>query len=178
MSFILPEDELTLTDIKGFRAGAIAAGLARAQKIMGRGPTELVVRQLLNITDCAAALEQWNTAALAVVGTEYSVFQAAGTVTLANNKLLVIYGVTIETLPCPVSRLIIRSGAATGNILAEFDLEQIICSNTLEGYFNQPICLDPTQVFAVNVRCRIATGVLARIQLKNFLLEPIGQFIA
>ena len=180
MSWIIPSDKCTLTDQKRFRDEAQAAGIARAAEKLGQKPDELTVMQLQNITDMGAALEQWNTAALAVVGTAYSVFQAggAGAPQLANNRLVVFYGVAIETIPCPVSRLTFRSGGIAGNIKAEFDLEQIVNAQTVEGYFSQPVYVDPTEIFACQVTCRIATGAIARIQLMNWLILPAGQRIA
>jgi hypothetical protein len=179
MSWIIPKDECTLTDMKNFREAAMAAGIKRCAVKLGQKPNELTTLQLSNVIDIGTANEQWNTQALAALNLPYSVFQAAGvpagSITLANNRLIVFYGISIETAPCPVSRLVIRSGGIAGNIIADYDLEQIVNSDTLEGYFDQPVCIDPTQTFAVMVICRIATGAFARIQLKNWLIIPAGQ---
>jgi hypothetical protein len=119
MSFILPKDELTLAEMRKFRDEAASAGLRRAVRLgIAGSEQELCLRQALNIVDFGAALEQWNTAALAVVGTPYSCFQAIAAPTLAANKLAVFYGVAITTAPVPVSRLTFRAGGAAGNILA------------------------------------------------------------
>jgi CRISPR/Cas system endoribonuclease Cas6 (RAMP superfamily) len=136
------------------------------------------VREFQPILDAGAALDQWNTAALAVVGNAYSCFQAIAAPVLAANKLAVFYRVQIETVPLPVSRLIFRSGAAAGNILAEFDLEQLACEQVMVGYFSEPVVIDPTTTFAAQVLCRIATGVLARVQLGALIFEPAGSLIA
>lgn len=178
MSYIIPKDQLTLTDIKAAKVGAQQAAINRAQQKMGLAINEQQLRQWLNINDAGAALEQWNTAALAVVGTAYSVFQAVPVVTLPANKLAVFWGVAIETVPCPVSRLQFRSGAAAGNLLADFDVEQIITGDTVVGLFNQPVVMDPQFAFACNVICRIVTGAAARVQLMSYVFEPIGQTIA
>jgi hypothetical protein len=178
MSYIIPRDELSLSEMKNHRERALQAGIARAAEKLGVNASELCARQFLNVTDAGAALEQWNTAALAVVGTAYSVFQAIAAPTLANNKLAVFYKVGIETAPLPACRLTFRSGAAAGNVIAEFDLEQLVNAQVCEGYFNEPICIDPTQTFAIQVTCRIATGAAARVQFGNYLIEPIGQTIA
>ena len=178
MSYIVSKDDCSLSDRKQFMQRAEAAGIARYHELVGRSTDELVSRQALNIVDFGAAVEQWRTAALAAVGTNYSVFQAAAPVTLANTKLLVVYGISIETTPVPVSRLVMRMGSATGNVKAEYDLEQIINSDTLQGYFNQAVVFDPQAIFDIQVTCRIATGVFARIQLMNFLIEPVGPLVA
>ena len=177
MSWIIPKDECTLSEMKAFRERAMAAGIARCAMKLGQKADELTVLQMQQVPETGAALEQWNTAVLNALGGAFSVFQAggAGAPVLANNRLLVFYGIAIETFPCPVSRLTIRAGGIAGNVLADFDLEQIVNSDTMEGYFDQPVCIDPTQTFAVQVSCRIITNAIARIQLKNWLIMPAGQ---
>ncbi len=181
MSYLIPKDELTLTDMRNFRESAIQAGIARAieLKIASRA-SELVVRGFENIFDGtqAAANDFWQTAACAIVGTPVSCFGAVAAPILTANKLAVFYKVGVETVPVPVSLLTFRSGGAAGNIIAEFDLEQLINGQVLEGYFSEVVVIDPQRQFAVQVTPRIATGVLARIQFGAFVIEPIGQRIA
>lgn len=179
MSFILPKGDVTLTDAKNFRNAAVEMGISEALKRgIAANKSELNVRGFENVLDAGAALDQWNTAALATVGTAYSCFQAVAAPILAANKLVVWYKVGVETIPLPVSLLTIRSGGAAGNILAEYDLEQLVNGHETEGYFNEPIVFGPTRQFAIQVLCRIATGVLARVQLGGWIIEPAGQLIA
>lgn len=205
---ILPVGSMSLTDQKIYRLQAIAAGIERGNekgifKITdevsgvdgvndkdkrvasilsflesGRIPEAVSIREFQNILDAGAALDQWNTAALAAVGTAYSVFQAIAAPTLAANRLAVFYKVGVETVAMPVSRLIFRKGGAVGNILALFDLEQLINRLETDGYFSEPVIIDPTGIFAVQVLCRIATGVLARVQLGAYIFEPAGETVA
>jgi hypothetical protein len=155
------------------RVGAILGFLSS-----GNMPRALDVRDFQNILDAGTALDQWNTAALAVVGTNYSVFQAVAAPTLGNNKLAVFYNISIETIPLPISRVTFRSGGATGNTVAVFDLEQLAEQERLQGYFTEPVVIDPTITFAIQTLCRIATGAAARVQLGSFVVEPAGQTIA
>jgi hypothetical protein len=178
VSVLVPKDELTATDQKNYKTKAMEAGLKRATEKLGVGADELMVRHAENILDFGTALEQWNTAALAAVGTAYTVFQAIPAPTLANNKVAVFYKIGIQTVPPPVGLLTFRSGGAAGNIKAEFDLEQIANCLTPEGYFSEPIPMDPTETFAVQVIAIIATGVLARVQFGCYIIEPKGQRIA
>ena len=177
-SFLIPKSELTLTDQKNYMAAAVASGLQRASEKLNVSQSELMVRHFENILDAGAAADQWRTAALAAVGTAYSCFQAVGAPTLANNKVAVFYKVGIETTPLPISLLTFRSGGAAGNIKAEFDCEQLVNSQEVEGYFSFVVPVDPTETFAVQALCRIATGAFARVQLGAFIIEPKGQRIA
>jgi hypothetical protein len=147
-------------------------------KALASDKGQLMARQPQNILDFGTALEQWNTAALAVVGTAYSCFQAVAAPVLAANKLAVFYGVAIETVPVPVSRLTFRAGGAAGNIIAEYDLECLISQQEIAGYFSDPVVIDPTAPFAAQVTCRIATAVLARVQLWGYIVELSGQNIS
>jgi len=59
-----------------------------------------------------------------------------------------------------------------------FDLEQLVNRLETDGYFSEPVIIDPTATYAVQVTCRVATGVLARVQLGCFVFEPAGTVIA
>jgi hypothetical protein len=177
-SFIVSKDELTLTDQRNAREMAYQNALQRATAKWQVGEDELVIRGFQCLLDAGTALEQWNTAALAVVGTAYSVFQAIAAPTLAITKLACFYKVGIESIaPFPVGLLTFRTGGAAGNIKYQFDLEQIINGETSEGYFSEVVEIDPNEIFAAQVLCRVATGVLARVQLGGFIVEGLGSTI-
>jgi len=150
----------------------------------GKIPRSLDIREMQPILDAGVvgvALDQWLTAALAVVGTAYTVFGGAAPIVAPvnpANRIVVFWKCGIETAPSPVSRLIFRSGGAAGNILAMFDLEQLVNWLVVEGYFSEPVVIDPTLTYAVQVLCRIATAAVARVQLGAFVFEPAGQTIA
>ena len=179
MSYIIPRDECTLSDLKNFRAAAVEKGIQRAVDLkIVTNRDQLSVRGFQNIADAGAALDQWRTAALAAIGLEYSCFQAVATVTNPANRLVVFYKIGVEEAPMPVSILRFRMQAIAGNIKATFDLEQLVNSLVCEGYFSQPVVFDPTSTYAVNVVCRIATGLFTRVQLGAFVIEPVGPVIA
>lgn len=144
----------------------------------GNWPRGFDCREAQPVADFGAALDQWNTAALAVVGTAYSCHQAVAAPVMAANKLAVYYKVGIETVLLPVSRLIFRTASATGNIKAIFDLEQLVNRLETDGWFSEPVVFDPSEAHAVQVLCRIATGVLARVQLGCYIIEPAGMLVA
>ena len=144
----------------------------------GNIPPSIDIREFQNILDAAAALDQWRTAALAVIGTLYSCFQATPAPVLAADALAVFYKVGIETAPLPVSRLVFRSGGAAGNTVGIFDLEQLVNRLETDGFLSEPVVYDPSQTFAIQALCRIATGVFSRVQLGGLLFEPAGNVIA
>lgn len=198
VNLIQPIDNLTLSDQKDYRIKAMAAGLARAafKKIgsleasltsrsaaevlirSGEWPASIDCREAQPVLDFGCALDQWNTAALAVVGTAYSCLQAIAAPALAANKVAVWYKVAIETNPVPVSRIIFRSGGAAGNIIGIYDVEQMVNNQQVIAFLSEPVVIDPTTTFAVQTLCRIATGVLARMQFGCLIFEPAGTTIA
>lgn len=179
ISVLIPKDDISQARRDKYRTDAVNAGLRRAVELrIAPSADQLNVRGFLNILDVGAALDQWNTAALAVVGTAYSVFQAVAAPVIAANKIAVFYKVGVEDPLLPVSQLIFRSGGALGNILYQFDLEQMYNELETVGYFSEPVVIDPQRTFAVQVTCRIATAAICRVQLGAFIIEPKGQLIA
>ncbi len=144
----------------------------------GNIPPSIDIREFQNILDAAATLDQWNTFALAAIGINYSVFNGIAAPVLAADRLAVFYKIGIETAPLPVSRVTFRSGGAAGNIVGVFDLEQLVNRLETDGFLSEPVVYDPSQTFAVQVLCRIATLALARVQLGGLIFEPAGNVIA
>jgi len=195
---------MTLTDQKEYRMKAIAAAIERASQkkigsiadeipgysgapsrsarigaIMGwlqagNTPQSIDVREPQPTLDFGCAVDDWQTPALAVVNTFYTIFNGVVAPALNAVRIAVWYGVAVETAGFPVSRLTWRSGGPVGNIIGEFDLEQMI--NRLEsiGFFSEPVIFDPTLAYSGTVRCRIVTGLLSRVQPMGFIVEPAG----
>ena len=180
MSYIIPTDELTITDQRTLRGAAVDAAVLRALKLkIATSREELVVRHAQNVADFGSAVESWNTTPLAVVTTNYSIWPAAaGNPTLAVNRLAVFYKCGVETVPSPVSLLSFRVGAAAGTTKAIFDLEQLVNKTEVDGYFSEPVVYDPQQVLNIVVNARIATLVLARVTLGCFIVEPLQGIIS
>lgn len=180
------------SDISGLQAIPEAQKRQRVQLIKsyistGQWPKSIDQRELMpgpapmgGDLVVATALDSWLTAALAAVGTFYSCFQGVAAPQLVQNKLMVCYGVSIESaaVPMPVSRLVFRRGAAAGNIQAIFDLEQMGVRLEMDAFFSEPVVIDPQDVFAIQVRCRNATAVAEIVKIHNFLFEPAGLIIA
>lgn len=167
---ILPEE------ISGFDSlGTQAKINAVYQKLLtGWVPHEIDVHELQNLAadvTAAPAVNDWLTAALAVVGTAYSCFQAVNP-TVPANKLHVYWKVSVETVPPPVNWLTFRTQGAVGNVVGLFDLSMLYTRQDTEGYFSEPIVYDPTTPYAVQATARIATGLAARVILGAYVFEP------
>jgi len=147
-------------------------------KVLKEWPASVDVAEFQPIADLtppAVALDEWLTAPLAAVGTAYSCFQAIAAPSVPAGRLAVFFGVSINTVPPPVSRLVFRHGAATGNILAVFNLEDLFARMEIAGFFSEPVVILPNQTFAAQARCSIATAVAARVSLMGYTFKNAGQ---
>lgn len=141
-------------------------------------PASLSVREVQPNLDfgTGAVLDNWQSAALAIVGTAVSNFGGGIVAPVMNAvRLVVWYGVSLVSLPFAVNRLIFRSGGAAGNIQALFDLQTLFPLQEAVGYFSEPVIWDPSLTYAMQLLPSIATGVLAVVPIMNFLFEPSGQ---
>lgn len=200
--YIIVTDRMTLSDQKEYKLKALAAGLARTfQQSIGNGldvpsrvpksptpdeclayikagswPPSIDQRDFQCALDAGAAVDHWRTAPLVAVGTPYSIFQAIAVpaVGLRANAVVVWYGVTLETVPTDVSRIIFRRTNAAGSVIAEFDLEELAVQQTLDCFFSEPVIWDKEMPYSITVLAKIATGAFSRVKPKNFLFEPAG----
>ena len=150
------------------KGGKFPESIDQRELVTGPARTDFVV---------ATALDTMVTAALAAVGIAYSCFQAVAAPQLLINRLVVFYGVSINTAPLPVSWLLFRTGGALGNVEAMFDLQTQETRLEFDAYFSEPIVFDPQQVFAAQVLASIALAAPAQVHLHNFLFGPAGQTV-
>ena len=208
LNYLLPIGSMSLSDQKRYRMMAVAAGIERAsQKAIGNiadevpgvagvadrnarvnailkyleagnVPASIDIREFQPLLDGGAGVDAWVSAVIAAVGGVYAVLAGVLAPVMPANRLGVIYKVGIETAPSPVSRLTIRSGGAAGNIVGVFDLEQLVNRLETEGFFSEPVVIDPNITYAMQVTGRIAAAALARVQLGFLIFEQAGQTIA
>jgi len=159
----------SLLQNRGERLNSITAWLKQ-----GKTPQSIDIREPQPLLDFGCTVDDWQTPALAAVNTFYTIFNGVVAPTLNAVRIAVWYGVAVSTAGFPVSRLTWRTGGAAGNIIAEFDLEQLI--NRLEsiGFFSEPVIFDPTLPYSATVRASAATGLLCRVQPMGFIAEPAG----
>ena len=208
LNYLLPVGSMSLSDQKRYRMMAVAAGIERAsQKAIGNiadevpgiagvadrnarvnaimkyledgnVPASIDIREFQPLLDGGAVVDAWVSAVIAAVGGVYAILAGVLAPVMPANRLGVIYKVGVETAPPPVSRLTIRSGGAAGNIVGVFDLEQLVNRLETEGFFSEPVVIDPNITYAMQVTGRIAAAALARVQLGFLIFEQAGQTIA
>jgi len=172
---LIPSNDLSLTRREALRLGAVDAAERMARdRVSSIG--EFIARPPQLIADFGCALDQWNTAALAVVGTAVSVFQAVVAPPVGLRQVVVWYKVSLEG--ANVSFLIFQEGAAGRTTFSVVNLEELYSKLETEGYFSEPIVYPPGSVMRITVIPRIATGVIERVTLGGYIIEPSGPQIS
>ena len=188
MSYLIATEEISLSEQYRMRKTAVDMGKARASQLWNMGVENLTARDpdygvdFILPTAAFVASSGWLSLALAVVGNWYDVFAssapAAVTPAVPNNQVWVFYKVSQLTVagPDPVAGLQFRVGAAA-NLRAQFDMEALYGKTVSDGYFSQPISYENPEVCQVQVECRVAIAVGARIRLGCFIIEPLQQTV-
>lgn len=158
MSYPIATSELTLTDLKAFRGGAVEAGIARALHLaIATNRDELVVYEALPLTNMGAALytqENYITGALAAAGTWQTSGDGAGVGTVPVGQVLVFYRCANGSAAVPpiVTAVRFRVGATGASTKAVFFI-QLMIENKIESdvYFSEPVIYDPQDRLFIQV---------------------------
>jgi hypothetical protein len=189
MSYAVPTNELTLTDIRAFRSAAVEAGIVRALALgIARSRDELIVRHLLPFTDLGGAAigwtqEQYRNPAIAAVGWG-SPFDAgalpAFAPTLANSKVAVFYKYADYSAIPNVSGVRFRVGGTGATTRATFFF-QLPLGAKLEPdiYFTEPVVYDPQDVVYIEHYYTGVVGALAEaFAFEAFIVERAGATVS
>ncbi|KKL92592.1 hypothetical protein LCGC14_1883150 [marine sediment metagenome] len=186
MSYIVPTNELTLTDIKAFRGNAINRGIERALKLgLASNPNELVVRDAFPHADLGlAATNGWLTEnfisfAIPAANAWSSAFDSGalpGTqIQLGATQIAVFYKFA-DTEDAPVVNGVrFRLGAAGATTLASFYL-QLPTQSKIEPdvYFTEPVVYDPQSWLYIEIYPTGNIGGQEQIPFGCFIIEPTG----
>lgn len=175
LAHLTPISDTSLTDRKQARADALAAAEAMARdRVASQG--EYIARPPQLIADFGCVLDQWNTAALAVLGTAYTVFQAVPAPAVGLRQVIVWY--KVANLNANVSFLIFQEGAAGRTTFAVVNLEELYAHLETVGYLGEPVVYPPGSIMRITAVCRIVTGLPEPVILSGFVVEPTGPQIS
>jgi hypothetical protein len=189
MSYVVPTNELTLSDIRQFKTDAIKAGISRALALgLARVETELVVRTALPFTDFGNGalgwlLESYANPVIAAAGWG-SVFSAgavpAFAPVLANSKIAVFYKFANWSAAPTVTAVRFRIGG-TGATTKAMYFMQLETSAKLEPdvYFSEPVVYDPQDVVYIEAYYNAAVAVGAEgFAFGCYVIERLGANIS
>jgi hypothetical protein len=184
VSYIVPTNELTLSDIKGFKSAAISAGINRAMSLgLARAETELVVRQALPFTDFGApagyVLEEYRNQAMGA-GAWTLLFDGGAAPVLANNRLAVFYKFANYSLAPTMPAIRFRIGPTGASTKATFHM-QLDTGSKIEPdvYFTEPVIYDPQDTLFIEGYSTVGVGALGEaFAFGVFIVERLGAVIS
>lgn len=161
MSYVIPTNELTLTDMQRFRGGAIEAGIQRALSLgIARVREELVARDAFPFTDLGTAAtgwqtDQYQTMAIPAINAwcaAFGVALPASAFQLGRAQVVVFYKFAdIDDTPF-ITGVRFREGATGASTKAAFFI-QLESWAKLEPdvYFSEPVVYDPDDFLYIEV---------------------------
>jgi len=186
LTYVIPTEEIALSEQGQRRQAAILAGKNRAAKLWNQPIGNLVARDEDYVQDfitpatpaLVAGLSGWLSMPFAAAGAWYSLFAnntpAAIAPVCPTNQIWVFYKVSILTLagPDPVSMLQFRTGTAA-NLKYQFNLENLYGKQVQDGYFSLPVTYENPEIATVQARSRVLLGIGCRIKLGTFIIETM-----
>jgi hypothetical protein len=189
MSYVVPTNELTLSDIRQFKADGIKAGITRALALgIARTEQELVVRTALPFTDFGNGavgwtLENYSGPIIAAAGWG-SVFNAgalpANAPVLANSKIAVFYKFANYSAAPTITAVRFRIGGTGATTKAMYYM-QLETGAKLEPdvYFSEPVVYDPQDVVYIEAYYNAAVAAGAeQFAFGCYLIERLGANIS
>lgn len=189
MSYVIPTNELTLNDIRTYKADALSAGIKRAMgKGIAPGQEELVWREMYPSFDLGAlvtaaagwALNYYVTPAAVGAGAWVSVFGLAGATDpiLPVGRVAVFYKV-YDAAANPQATAV-RFLLASATTKASFMIQELI-DNKLESeaWFSQPVVYDPQDTVNIDFYGRAATPAGGEeLGFGCFIIERVGAVVS
>jgi len=186
MSYILGTDELSLSEMRSYRAGAQKAGVEEALKLaLASSEKDLVIRGIFPHSDFFSAVgngytnERFITGAI-LINTWTSVYDTAVVPQLGNRKVMVIYKI-FDVTPIPSIRAVRFRLCATGvSTLAWVQIEgPIATKSTPEVWLTEPVVYTPNQW--MDIQCYANPAVPAAGEMLGFegyVIEPVGESLS
>lgn len=186
MSYAIPTNELTLGDIKAYKASAINAGIIRAKaKGIAASDQELVIREAFPATDFGVAagyaLEYYVTQAVAAAGVWAGCIGLAAPAAPPNlpiGRVAVFYKIyDADAAPVTTAVRFLLFAATTK---ASFFIQEFIDSKLEpEVWLSEPVVYDPQDQVNLQHYARVATGAAGEeLGFGCFIIERVGAVVS
>ena len=179
MSYVIATKELTLTDLKMFRGGAVEAGIARFLSLrLASNREEVVVLEALPLINFPGAwtTNQYITPAPAAIGWGWAGDGAAVGV-LPIGQVAVFYKAANSSAVVPpvFTAFRFRIGATGASTKASFNM-QLMIENKMESdvYLSEPVVYDPNDNLFIQAYSTAAAGAAENLAFGCFIVERLG----
>ncbi len=180
MSYAIPVNELTLTDIKNYKQAAIDAGVARAVKLgIASSAAELVAREALPFTDLGTAATGWTTeyyrTGAVAAATWTLVGNSLAAATLPVGRIAVFYKIADADANPQITAVRFMVGATGATTKGVFNI-QLPLDNKLETdmYLSEPVVYDQQDILFIQCYARAAIAVAEELSFGCFIVERLG----
>lgn len=195
MSYAIPTNELTLTDIKTYKERCLAAGIARAKaKGIAASDEELVWREMYPAFDLGAlgvlaangwVLDYYVTPAGAPIppawGTVYGLAAARPDPTMPVGRVGVFYKV-YDADPAGATATAVRFMIAAATTKASFFIQELLDAKLEpEAWFSEPIVYDPNDIVNIDWYSRAVAGAPVggeELGFGCFIIERVGAVVS
>ncbi len=176
MSYAIPTNELTLTDIKAYKAAAVEAGVKRGILKLGISRGEEVVREAQTGIDFPGAyvpgVENYITGVLAAGWNFVGSLGAAAV--LPVGMVAVFYKIADWSGIPNITAVRFRVGGTGASTKGTFNIQVPINTKVeSEVYLSEPIVYDPQDVLFIQCYA-IAAGPAENLGFGCFIIEKVG----
>lgn len=180
MSYAIPTNELTLTDIKQFKMDAVEAGVLRGMDKLGIARGEEVVREAQPGIDFVlaygATIENYITGVLAAGWNFVGALGAAAV--LPVGMVAVFYKIADWTANPDVTAVRFRVGGTGASTKGSFMIQvPIMTKLEPEVYLSEPIVYDPQDTLFIQCYA-VAGGAAENLGFGCFIIEKVGANIS
>ena len=170
MARIIPEDELEIADIKSLTETVIDSLKSKAIELKYvEREEELIVREVLPLTDKLLTTEYWITPTL-TADTWTSYFYDKP---VSDRTVIGFYGVKNLSADPKVTALRFSSGKGKTKIIEVVQIEKIYEAEMAEGFFDEPIIYVAKQYITVEAYSKAA--VAEPLMIRGLVCEPAGE---
>jgi len=175
-SFLVPQETMTLTDIKSYRQQAAAVGVKHMIDLaLATTDANLVVRDIRANTDLGYGTALENEWAFNLVAGADTAFAAAAV--LPANRIVVFYGID-DFDANPVGTLVTFATAAVGGTTKMIvDLQDCRGYTYCAGMLSEPVVYDPNELIVIRIQTD-ANHAPEIIKFMGYVIEPRGGVVS
>jgi len=170
---LIPDFELATGQAAAIRNSIIQAVVPKVARELSLTPDKLVLRDIQPSVDLTMTTASW----FIKTGATTAVWESFSTGTLANNRYVVLYGVTDFTDVMNVSKVKIAIGNSIKCIWNLENLYGYSVDGARTGLSISPVIIPQNTIYTIS-RWVINANAASDITYKGFVVEPFGKVLS